>query len=100
MILEHYQGVYRTMVGRRHGFIAASQNRGAVLRQAVRKRCVSAMGLEGREAVAPNIKNMHCMFFIFAVTEPPQSPVFCGYCRKKCAQNSVLILLTTCGLGC
>jgi hypothetical protein len=37
-----------------------------------------AMGLEGREAVAPSIKNMHGMFFIDGVTEPPQSPVFCG----------------------
>jgi hypothetical protein len=32
---------------------------------------------------------MHGMFFMAGVTEPPQSPVFCGYCRKKCAQISI-----------
>jgi hypothetical protein len=41
-------------------------------------------GLKGREAVAPSIKNMHGMFFIDGVTEPPQSP---AVLRKKCAQN-------------
>jgi hypothetical protein len=30
-------------------------------------------GLKGRGAAAQ-------------AAEPPQSPVFCGYCRKKCAQ--------------
>jgi hypothetical protein len=35
-------------------------------------------GLEGREAVAPSIKTMRCMVFMLGVTEPPQSPVFCG----------------------
>jgi hypothetical protein len=38
-------------------------------------------GLEGRGAVAPKSKT-HAWVFDFGVTEPPQSPVFCGaVCR-------------------
>jgi hypothetical protein len=37
-------------------------------------------GLEGREAVTPTIKSMHCMDFIVGVTEPPQSPVGVAGC--------------------
>jgi hypothetical protein len=53
---------------------------GAEPRRSVRESATRFVrkGLEGRVAVAPNIKNMQCMFFIFDVTEPPQSPVFCG----------------------
>jgi hypothetical protein len=39
-------------------------------------------GLEGREAVASIITTMQSMVVIIDVTEPPQSPVFCGTPQK------------------
>jgi hypothetical protein len=39
-------------------------------------------GLKGRGAVASKTKNMRCMFFVFGVTEPPQSPVGVAGCAR------------------
>jgi hypothetical protein len=56
-------------------------------------------GLKGRVAVASNKKNMHCMFFLFDVTEPPQSPVGVAGCARIIRPKSEKMLDTGLKIG-